>query len=120
MDWQNYKALCSNLCSTIESVMGVWVFKETELVASHVKQGFPNASQAEQKKMFVQAHLMIGMAASNAMYGKPNYVSVSFEHADCYLFPINDEGKDFVLAVACVKPYSVDTIARAVSVMVAL
>lgn len=64
---------------------------------------------------------MIGMAATNeSMYGKMNHVSVSFENMDCYLFPLTEEERGLVLAVACVKPYSIETIKRAVSVMVAL
>jgi hypothetical protein len=45
---------------------------------------------------------------------------VSFENMDCYLFPLTEEERGLVLAVACVKPYSIETIKRAVSVMVAL
>ena len=71
--------------------------------------------------MFVQAHMMIGMAATNeSMFGKMKYVSVSFDNVDCYLFPLTEEERGIVLAIACVKPYSIDTIKRAVSVMVAL
>jgi hypothetical protein len=63
---------------------------------------------------------MIGMAATNeVLYGKLNYVSVSFENVDCYLFPITEEERGLVLAVACVKPYSIETIRRKVSVIVA-
>jgi hypothetical protein len=109
------------LCNSIENVVGVWAFRETDLVASSVKSSFPTASSSEQKKMFVQAHMMIGMAATNeTMYGKMKYVSVSFNDVDCYLFPLTEEERGLVLAVACIKPYSIDTIKRAVSVMVAL
>jgi hypothetical protein len=71
--------------------------------------------------MFVQAHMMIGMASTNeSKYGKMNYVSASFDNVDFFLFPLTEEEKGLVLAVACVKPYSIETIKRAVSVMVAL
>ena len=67
--------------------------------------------------MFVQAQLMIGMAQTNQeMYGSMNYVSVSFANADCYLFPMGD---GVVLAIMCVRPYSLDIIRKAVSELVA-
>jgi hypothetical protein len=80
------------------------------------KPGFPVPNVQEQKKLFVQAHFMIGMAQTNQqMYGSMNYVSISFANADCYMFPLHD---GVVLAVACVKPYSGDAVSKAVSEMV--
>lgn len=62
---------------------------------------------------------MIGMAQTNQqMYGAMKYVCVSFANADCYLFPMEEIG-DFVLAVACVRPYSIEAISKAVSELVA-
>ncbi|HKU48338.1 MAG TPA: hypothetical protein VJP79_00185, partial [Nitrososphaera sp.] len=115
----NYDFLCTNLCSSLAGLVGAWAFKEADLVASCVKPGFPSPNKMEQKKMFVQAHLMIGMAQTNQqMYGTMNYVSVSFSNVDYYLFPMNDNG-NIVLAVACVKPYSIEVISKAVSELIA-
>ena len=115
----DYNFLCTNLCENIGGIVGAWAFKEADLVASCNKSGFPFPNKEEQKKMFVQAHLMIGMAETNQqMYGKISYVSVSFANVDCYLFPMNDKS-NVVLSVACVKPYSIEVIAKAVSELVA-
>ena len=113
----DYGYLCTNLCSNINGVVGAWAFKEADLIASCSKPGFPAPNRHEQKKMLVQAQLMIGMAQTNQqMYGTTNYVSVSFANADCYLFPTDDGA---VLAIMCVKPYSLDGISKAVSELVA-
>lgn len=115
----DYSFLCTNLCENVDGIVGSWAFKEADLIASCNKPGFPAPNKQEQKKMFVQAHLMIGMAQTNQqMYGKMRYVSVSFANVDCYLFPMNDSS-NIVLAVACTKPYSVEVIEKAVSGLVA-
>ena len=115
----DYDFLCTNLCENVAGIVGSWAFKEADLIASSSKPGFPAPNKQEQKKMFVQAHLMIGMAQTNQqMYGRISYVSVSFANADCYLFPMSDDS-NIVLGVACVKPYSIEVIAKAVSELVA-
>ena len=113
----DYRYLCTNLCDNFEKIVGAWAFKEAELIASASKSGFPVPNKQEQKKMFVQAQLMIGMAQTNQeMYGAMNYVSVSFANADSYLFPMAD---GVILAVMCVKPYSLDVISKTVSELIA-
>lgn len=112
----DYSFLCARLCNNVDGIAGAWTFKEADLVASCSRSGFPAPNRIEQKKMFVQAHLMIEMAQTNQqMYGAVKYVSVSFANADCYLFPMND---DIVLGIACVSPYSMDVIKRAISELV--
>jgi hypothetical protein len=107
------------LCNTIQNVVGVWVFRDTDLISYTVKPGFPSPNASEQKKMFVQAQMMVSMALTNQeMYGKLNYVGTSFGNADCYLFPLEEKGA--ILAAACIRPYSIETITKAVSVMVVL
>jgi len=113
----DYGYLCTNLCDNFERIVGAWAFREAELIASSSKSGFPTPNKQEQKKMFVQAQLMIGMAQTNQdMYGAMNYVSVSFANADCYLFAMGD---GVLLAIMCVKPYSLDVISKAVSELTA-
>ncbi|HKU48385.1 MAG TPA: hypothetical protein VJP79_00420 [Nitrososphaera sp.] len=114
---QHYTSLCENVCNSTQNILAAWVFRDAELVSSFLKPSFPLPNSSEQKKFLVQAHLMVSMASTNQqMYGKLNYVSGSFQHADYYIFPMTDDN-EVLLAVACVKPYSVDAIGKAVSVL---
>lgn len=97
-------------------MQGAWVFRNAQIVASSVKRGFPRPGALEQKRLFVQSHLMAGMAGTNEqMYGKVKYLCIGFEHIDYCLFSMM--GEDTLLAVACSKPYSIELLASAVAIM---
>src|SRR5574338_927779 len=104
---QHYTSICENVCNSKDSILAAWMFRDAEIVSSHLKPSFPAPNASELKKFLVQAHLMISMASTNQqMYGRMNYVSGSFEHADYYIFPIAGED-EMLLALACVRPYSI-------------